>query len=163
MVSKIAFELKKRVNIRTDKSLLSNPEQAKKIILNLIPEDADIKEIYFEEPFSQVVIEAIKKGIVIGKGGEISKKIILETGWTPRILRAPTSKSETLSGIRKHLFKHADERKKFLLKKLKTFMLQKQKQIDNGLLSLRLEDLGKLGEVVCFFKQKVQKFFLMQE
>ncbi|OQA30646.1 MAG: Beta-Casp domain protein [archaeon ADurb.Bin336] len=116
LVSKIAFELKKRVNIRTDKSLLSNPEQAKKIILNLIPEDADIKEIYFEEPFSQVVIEAIKKGIVIGKGGEISKKIILETGWTPRILRAPTSKSETLSGIRKHLFKHADERKKFLLK-----------------------------------------------
>ena len=63
-----------------------------------------------------MVIEAIKKGIVIGKGGEISKKIILETGWTPRILRAPTSKSETLSGIRKHLFKHADERKKFLLK-----------------------------------------------
>lgn len=116
LVSKIAFELKKRVNIRTDKSLLSNPEQAKKIILELIPADADVKEIYFEEPFSEVVIEAVKKGIVIGKGGEISKKIILQTGWTPRILRAPTSKSEILSGIRKHLFRHADERKKFLLK-----------------------------------------------
>jgi predicted metal-dependent RNase len=33
LVSKIAFELKKRVNIRTDKSLLSNPEQAKKKLL----------------------------------------------------------------------------------------------------------------------------------
>ena len=116
LVSKIAFELKKRVNIRTDKSLLSNPEQAKKIIMELIPAEADVKEIYFEEPFSEVVIEAVKKGMVIGKGGEISKKIILETGWTPRILRAPTSKSEILSGIRKHLFRHADERKKFLLK-----------------------------------------------
>ncbi len=116
LVSKIAFELKKRVNIRTDKSLLSNPEQAKKIIMELIPAEADVKEIYFEEPFSEVVIEAVKKGIVIGKGGEISKKIILQTGWTPRILRAPTSKSEILNGIRKHLFRHADERKKFLLK-----------------------------------------------
>jgi len=116
LVSKIAFELKKRVNIRTDKTLLSNPEQAKKIILELIPAEAEVKEIYFEEPFSEVVIEAVKKGMVIGKGGEISKKIILQTGWTPRILRAPTSKSEILNGIRKHLFRHADERKKFLLK-----------------------------------------------
>jgi KH/beta-lactamase-domain protein len=116
LVSKIAFELKKRVNIRTDKSLLSNPEQAKKKIIELIPKEAEVKDIYFEEPFSEVVIEAVKKGIVIGKGGELSKKIILETGWTPRIVRAPTSKSDILNGIRKHLYKHADERKKFLLK-----------------------------------------------
>ncbi len=115
-VSKIAFELKKRVNIRTDKSLLSNPEQAKKKILELVPKEAEVRDVYFEEPFSEVVIEAVKKGLVIGKGGELSKRIIMETGWTPRILRAPTTKSEILNGIRKHLFKHADERKKFLLK-----------------------------------------------
>jgi len=115
-VSKIAFELKKRVNIRTDKSLLGPLEQSKKRILELIPTEAEVKDIYFEEPFSEVVIEAVKKGIVIGKGGEISKKIVLETGWVPRIIRAPTSKSDTLNGIRKHLHKHADERKKFLLK-----------------------------------------------
>jgi KH/beta-lactamase-domain protein len=126
LVSKIAFELKKRVNIRTDKSLLSNPEQAKKKILELIPAEADVKEVYFEEPFSEVVIEAVKKGIVIGKGGEISKKIITETGWTPRILRAPTSKSDILSGIRKHLFRHADERKKFLLKTAEDIYAERQ-------------------------------------
>ncbi len=116
LVSKIAFELKKRVNIRTDKSLLSNVEQAKKKIMEMVPKEAEIKEIYFEEPFSEVIIEAVKKGLVIGKGGELSKRIIMETGWTPRILRAPTSKSDILTGIRKHLYKHADERKKFLLK-----------------------------------------------
>jgi len=115
-VSKIAFELKKRVNIRTDKSLLGPIEQSKAKILELIPKEAEVKDIYFEEPFSEVVIEAIKKGVVIGKGGEISKKIVLETGWVPRIIRAPTTKYDTLSGIRKHLYKHADERKKFLLK-----------------------------------------------
>ncbi|MDD3160071.1 MAG: beta-CASP ribonuclease aCPSF1 [Candidatus ainarchaeum sp.] len=115
LVSKIAFELKKKINIRTDKSLLIGKEQAKKLIESYIPKDADVKEIYFDEPFCEVVIEAVKKGLVIGKGGEISKKIIMETGWIPRIIRAPTSDSKTLSGIRKHMYKHSDERKKFLL------------------------------------------------
>ncbi len=115
-VSKAAQELKKKINIRTDKSILGPIEQSKKKILELVPEDAGIKEIYFDEPFSEVVIEAIKKGVVIGKGGEISKKIMVETGWTPKIIRAPTTPSETLTGIRRHLHNHADERKKFLLK-----------------------------------------------
>jgi len=116
LVSKIAFELKKRVNVRTDKSMLMGKEEAMKIIKAKIPEEADVKEIYFNEPFCEVVIEAIKKGLVIGKGGEISKSIIMETGWTPNIMRSPTTESKTLTGIRRHLQRHADDRKKFLLK-----------------------------------------------
>jgi uncharacterized protein len=115
LVSKIAFELKKRVNIRVDKKDLMDKEQALKIIKGLIPEEAEVKSINFNEPFCEVIIEAIKKGLVIGKGGELSKKIILETGWTPNILRSPTRESKTLSGIRSYLLRHADERKKFLL------------------------------------------------
>jgi len=116
LVSKIAFELKKRVNIRTDKSMLMDKEEAMKIIKAKIPEEAEVKEIYFNEPFCEVVIEAIKKGMVIGKGGEISKSIIIETGWTPNIMRSPTTESKTLTGIRRHLQRHAEDRKKFLLK-----------------------------------------------
>lgn len=143
-VSKIAFELKKRVNIRTDKSLLSDPEKAKKKILELIPKEADVKDIYFEEPFCEVVIEAVKKGLVIGKGGELSKRIIIETGWTPRILRAPIAKSETLSGIRKHLFKHSDERRKFLLKTAEEIYSEKKKTIHEW---IRFTALGGFREV----------------
>lgn len=113
-VAKTAFELKKRVNIRTDKSLLIAPEEAKKKIMEIVPKDADIKEINFADAFSEVIIEAIKPGLVIGKGGETSKRIILETGWTPNILRAPTSESEILRGIRHHLYKYSAERKKIL-------------------------------------------------
>jgi uncharacterized protein len=115
-VSKTAFELKKRVNIRTDKSLFAGKEQAKKEILGMIPEEAEVKDVYFNDVFSEVVIEAVKKGLVIGKGGELSKRIMLETGWTPNILRAPTSNSEILRKIRSYLHKNADDRKKFLLR-----------------------------------------------
>lgn len=115
LVSKIAFELKKRVNIRVDKKDLMPKEEALKKIKEMLPIEAEVKSINFNEPFCEVVIEAIKKGLVIGKGGELSKRIILETGWTPNIVRAPTRESKTLSGIRSYMLRHADERKKFLL------------------------------------------------
>lgn len=114
VVGKIAFELKKKINVRADKSLLADPSAAKKVIEGLIPAEAEVKNITFIDPFCQVVIEATKPGLVIGKGGETSKAIVLKTGWTPKILRAPTSDSELLTGIRYHLNKHAAERKKFL-------------------------------------------------
>ena len=113
-VAKIAFELKKKISVRADKSLLQDPSTAKKQIEGLIPTDAGVKNITFVEPFCQVVIEADKPGLVIGKGGETSKAIIMQTGWTPKILRAPSSDSEFLQGIRYHLSKHAAERKKLL-------------------------------------------------
>ncbi len=113
-VAKTAFELKKRVNIRTDKSLLSDEKEAEEKIRQIVPADASIQEVYFDPAFCEVTIESIKPGLVIGKGGETSKKITLETGWTTNITRAPTQPSEILKGIRHHLHKYSDERKKIL-------------------------------------------------
>lgn len=113
-VAKIAAELKKRIKTRTDKSLLTEPDYAKELILKIVPKEADIKDIQFDASFSQVSIDAIKPGLVIGKGGETLKKITLQTGWTPNIVRAPTTNSEILNGIRHHLHKYHAERKKIL-------------------------------------------------
>ena len=113
-VAKLAYELKKRVNIRTDKSLLKDETEARELISKIVPTEADIRNIWFNPAFSEVVIESIKPGLVIGKGGETSKRIILDTGWTPNIIRAPTSPSEILTGIRHHVSKYSSERKKFL-------------------------------------------------
>jgi len=113
-VAKTAFELKKRVNVRTDKSLLADEKEAEAKARQIIPPDAGVQDIYFDPAFSEITIEAIKPGLVIGKGGETSKKIILETGWTPNIIRAPTQPSEILKGIRHHIHKYSDERKKIL-------------------------------------------------
>lgn len=144
LVSKIAFELKKRVNIRTDKKMLLGVEQSKRIIQDLIPADADVRNIYFNEPFCEVVIEAVKKGVVIGKGGDISKQIVLQTGWTPKIIRTPNTESKTLSGIRQYLHKHADERKKFLLEAAEQIYAPLS---DNVHKYVRLTALGGFREV----------------
>ncbi|MBI2597719.1 MAG: beta-CASP ribonuclease aCPSF1, partial [Candidatus Diapherotrites archaeon] len=134
---------KKRINIRTDKSLLIEEDQARKKILEIVPKDADVKEIMFNPAFSEVVIESIKPGLVIGKGGETSKKIIVETGWTPKIIRAPTTPSEILKGIRYHLHKHSSERKKFLQKTAEK-IYDKEPDINSW---VRLTALGSFREV----------------
>ncbi len=143
-VAKVAFELKKRVHIRTDKSLLIEPEEAKKKILEIVPENAGIQEIYFSPAFSEVVIESMKPGVVIGKGGEVSKRITLETGWTPTILRSPTSPSEILKGIRHHLFKNSAERKKILQEVAKKIYRKIEPKADSW---IRLTALGSFQEV----------------
>ncbi|MFH1256735.1 MAG: LAGLIDADG family homing endonuclease [Candidatus Diapherotrites archaeon] len=143
-VAKLAFDLKKRVNIRTDKSLLIPEEEAKKKIEEILPADAGVKDIQFNPAFSEVVIEAIKPGLVIGKGGETSKKIILETGWTPNILRAPTTPSEILKGIRHHLHKYSAERKKILQETAKKIYEERDGK-SNGW--IRMTALGGYREV----------------
>ena len=142
-VAKIAFNLKKRINIRTDKSLLIPEEKAKKKIEEIVPQEAQIKEIMFNATFSEVVIEAIKPGLVIGKGGETSKKIILETGWVPNIIRAPTQDSEILKGIRHHLHKYSADRKKILQETSKQIYGEKP-NLDSW---ARLTALGSFREV----------------
>jgi len=114
IIGELAEQLKKRINIRSEKSILMDPSEAINILKEIVPEDADIKSIFFDTSFSEVVIEAIKPGVVIGKQGMISRDIIKRTGWIPRIIRAPTEPSEILKRIRLILLKNSAERKTFL-------------------------------------------------
>lgn len=89
-------------------------EDVEKKIREIVPPEAEITQIHFDEAFFEVVLEAMKPGLVIGKRGLTLKKIIEETGWTPRILRAPTMPSTTIKGIRSAMLRESARRKKFL-------------------------------------------------
>ncbi len=114
IVRKIVDKLKKRVEIRMEPSMLMEKEKARKIIEDLIPKDAGLVDIWFDEKRSIVIIEAAKPGVVIGKEGEIVKQIREKTLWVPRVRRAPAIKSPIVRGIRETLFKASDYRRKFL-------------------------------------------------
>jgi len=114
IVRKAVEELKKRIEIRPDSSLCVDEEATKKEIMKIVPEDAKIKNIYFEPERSLVIIAAEKPGLVIGRGGETFKRIKSETIWIPKIERVPSIKSDVIEGIRKMLHKEAKFRKQFL-------------------------------------------------
>lgn len=114
LIKELAGALKKKVTIRVDPSALMEIEEAKKTIEGLLPKEADVKGITFVPEMCEVHIEAIKPGLVIGKGGSTLKEILLRTGWAPIAVRAPTMPSTTLEGVRKISVLEAGERKKFL-------------------------------------------------
>ncbi len=112
-VARIAAALKKRINIRSDQSILTPQEHAKDVILATVPEEAEITGIEFVPEMGTVFIEAKKPGLVIGKNGETLRKIVEQVGWLPNVYRAPAMDSNILKGVRKVLVKHVKDRKKF--------------------------------------------------
>ncbi len=114
IVRSIASAVKKKLIIRSDEAHLMEPEKAKEAISAIVPKEAVIASIRFMPKFSEVYIEAMKPGLVIGKGGSTLKSISVQTGWCPKVLRTPTMSSETISGVRQLMFNEEDFRKKFL-------------------------------------------------
>ncbi len=113
-VRRIAVTIKKRVNVRSDPKILTPPEKARDIILEVVPVDAGITNMWFLENLGTVRIEAKKPGLVIGKEGSTLKEIVRKTGWMVDVVRAPATESSVLKGIRGLEARHLKERLEFL-------------------------------------------------
>ncbi len=113
-IRRIVNTIKKRVELRVDPSLLLDAETAEERIRSIVPKEADIGDIWFDEKRSIIIIEAMKPGVVIGKNGETIRKIREDTLWVPKVQRSPAIKSDLVRNIRKTLYAHSDYRRKFL-------------------------------------------------
>ncbi len=106
--------IKKRVELRPDPSIVLDMEKAKEMIMKVMPEDAKVSNVIFDPQRSQVIIEAEKPGLAIGKSGDILKDIRRQTLWVPLIKRTPTIRSKIIENIRGVLYENNDFRRKFL-------------------------------------------------
>ncbi len=113
-VRKLATILKKRIIMRPNAEGILEPEKARKIVREIIPEDANITGIDFDEDFREIYIEAEKLGLVIGKRGATLDEVTKKIGWIPRLLRKSPIVSETIKGTRRILFESSSERQKIL-------------------------------------------------
>ncbi|MCW6159548.1 MAG: beta-CASP ribonuclease aCPSF1 [Candidatus Micrarchaeales archaeon] len=115
VIRNIAASVKKKLIVRSDSASLMAPEKALEIIKQLIPAEAVISNVKFAPEFCEVYIDALKPGLVIGKGGSTLKAIASQTNWTPKALRTPTMQSDTITRIRQLIFNESEFRKKFLV------------------------------------------------
>jgi len=143
LVRQLAQTLRRRVAIRPDPTMLADTESAEEKIRKIIPDEAKITNIYFEDDTGEVTIEAISPGLVIGKHGAVLNEIKKEIGWAPKVVRAPPIPSKTVSDIRTFLRKNQEERKEFLRKVGKRLMRPRL----NDETWLRVTALGGYREV----------------
>ena len=127
-------------------------EKAKEEIEKILTEEAGKINVIFDPQRSQVIIEAEKPGLVIGKAGEILKEIKHKTLWTPLVRRIPAIRSKMIENIRKVLYENNDYRRNFLNK------WNKEKADDSlkteQYTSIEIDDVNKDGKPL-----KVKKTF----
>ncbi len=114
LIRQIAQQLRRRITVRPDPSLLMPPEQAERAIREIIPADAQITNIFFETETGEVTIEALNPGLVIGKHGSVLNELKRKIGWAPKVVRAPPIPSKTVDEIRQYLRSVRDDRMSFM-------------------------------------------------
>lgn len=114
LVRRLASTLRKRITVRPDPDVLSRPADARERIMDVVPEDAGIESLDFHEDTGEVVVEAAKPGMVIGRHGSTLREITKEVGWTPEVVRTPPIESSTVSNVRNFLKQERDDRRDVL-------------------------------------------------
>jgi KH/beta-lactamase-domain protein len=114
LIRRLASILRKRITVRPAAGVQLDPAEAKSKILNLIPDDAGITNLEFYPATGEVLIEAEKPGLVIGRRTSTLREITQEVGWTPDVLRTPPMESSTVDNVRNFLMQERDDRRDFL-------------------------------------------------
>jgi len=114
IIRQLAKTLQKRITVRPDPTVLTDSKVAEKKIKEIVPPEAEITNLYFQPDVGEVIIEAVKPGIVIGKKGALLTEIKKEINWTPRVVRTPPIQSKTVRDIRTYLRTVSEERKNIL-------------------------------------------------
>lgn len=113
-IREIVNLIKKRIELRASEELLLDKTETEHFIRKVVPEEAEIQSILFDEKRSIVVIEVKRPGIAIGRGGETLKTIKESTFWIPEARRSPAIRSKITDAIRRILFVKSEYRKRFL-------------------------------------------------
>ncbi|MEJ6652805.1 MAG: MBL fold metallo-hydrolase, partial [Euryarchaeota archaeon] len=139
----ISKTIKKKVILRPDESIMLSEEETTKIIKEIISEDVEIRQIYFDECLRELIIQCDKPGNAIGRKGANIKEIRDKCGWLVKVERTPPIHSKTVHDIRGYRQANHKERRKLL----KDFGLNIYRPTRPGQQWARLTALGSYREV----------------
>jgi KH/beta-lactamase-domain protein len=114
IIAEIVKLIRKRIVVRSDPSIRANERDTERLIKEIVSEEAEITNINFDPSLGEVIIEAKKPGVVIGKNGGVLQEIIRQTRWRPRILRSPPIPSKIIAHMRHFLYSESKERERIL-------------------------------------------------
>ncbi|UCE13590.1 MAG: beta-CASP ribonuclease aCPSF1 [Candidatus Heimdallarchaeota archaeon] len=143
IVKSLARSLRKRIVIRSDVTVRRSKEEARARIMEIVPENAEITGIIFDDELGDVIIEAKKPGAVIGRSGATLREITRDISWRPKVVRSPPIQSELINSIRRTLTSESETRRNALLNIGKR--IHRPKVIEDEF--IRLTGLGGFSEV----------------
>jgi len=114
IISDIVNNVKRRVVVRTEKTIRKPEEEVKNIIDKAVHSEAEIKNIFFDSALGEVIIETLSPKILTsGKDFNIID-LTDKTGWKIKIRKTPTIPSTSIQNIYHALSLGSEDREKFL-------------------------------------------------
>jgi len=114
VIADIVNVIRKRIVVRSDPSVRLPEKDAERIAREIVAPEAEVTDINFDPSLGEIIIEAKKPGLVIGKNGVILQEIISETKWRPQVLRSPPLRSKIIARMRHYLHSETKERERIL-------------------------------------------------
>jgi KH/beta-lactamase-domain protein len=114
LIADIVNVIRKRIVVRSDPSVRMPEKDAERIAREIISPEAEVTDINFDPSLGEIIIEAKKPGLVIGKNGAVLQEIIKKTKWRPHVLRSPPLRSKIIAHMRHYLHSESKERERIL-------------------------------------------------
>ena len=114
IIAGIVGVLRKRIVIRSDPSVRLPEKEAERIAKEIISPEAEVTDVNFDPSLGEIIIEAKKPGLVIGRNGSVLQEIIRQIRWRPRVLRSPPLRSKIVAHMRHYLHSESKERERIL-------------------------------------------------
>ncbi len=114
IIADIVNVLRKRIVIRSDPSVRLQEKEAERIARAIVLPEAEVTDVNFDPSLGEIIIEAKKPGLVIGKNGSVLQEIVRQTRWRPNVLRSPPLRSKIVRHMRHYLHSESRERERVL-------------------------------------------------
>jgi len=114
VIAGIVGVLRKRIVIRSDPSVRLPEKEAERLAKEIISPEAEVTDVNFDPSLGEIIIEAKKPGLVIGRNGSVLQEIIRQIRWRPRVLRSPPLRSKIVAHMRHYLHSESKERERIL-------------------------------------------------
>lgn len=114
LIADIVNVIRKRIVIRSDPSVRLPEADAERKAREIVSSEAEVTDVNFDPSLGEIIIEAKKPGLVIGKNGMILQEIIKQTRWRPQVLRSPPLRSQIVTHMRHYLHSESKERERIL-------------------------------------------------
>jgi KH/beta-lactamase-domain protein len=135
--------IRKRIVIRSDPSVRLPEKDAERIAREIIPSEAEVTDVNFDPSLGEIIIEAKKPGLVIGRNGTVLQEIIKRTKWRPQVLRSPPLRSQIITHMRHYLHSESKDRERILRTIGERIFRPKTYEVGD----LRITPLGGVQEV----------------
>ncbi|MFN3622361.1 MAG: MBL fold metallo-hydrolase, partial [Nitrososphaerales archaeon] len=114
LISEIVNTLKKRVVVRTDKSIRKPEHEAKTLLSSKLPSQANVSAIIFDDALGEVIVEAENPKALTQEQAIDQYALVEEIGWKLRVRKAPHIQSPTMQWIYHTLKSSSEERMQIL-------------------------------------------------